>query len=168
VWQVVREFSPTATSQGECDNMGEHGCLTVTSLVISNQCYCCEALFATRLSAMQHVRNAFSTGHCRTDLKLIPTERTEIAGDISCKICGQWFGQDYEGYYAHVRRELVTIPLTILPKRSSGHIFSSTADGIDGATIGEDVGGRECRHQCHRKNNRGPTPQTARRQPILQ
>ena len=38
---------------------GGHGALTIASLAMTNQCFNCRAILAARMSATQHVRNAY-------------------------------------------------------------------------------------------------------------
>jgi hypothetical protein len=42
---------------------GDHGCLTVASLVVCNCCPNCSTSFSSRETAKQHLRKAFDTGY---------------------------------------------------------------------------------------------------------
>ena len=65
---------------------GEHGLFEETRAVICNACPWCASTFASKQSAVQHVRNAVIRNKCVCDLnffnsKLVPPT------DIECPIC---------------------------------------------------------------------------------
>ena len=66
---------------------GDHGALTITSLVLTNQCFNCRTILATRMSATQHVRNAYYFGFCRPGLAKFKCQLIPIENAICCPNC---------------------------------------------------------------------------------
>ena len=78
------------------------------------------------MSATQHVRNAYFTGHCRPGLAKFKCQLTPIEDDICCPICFLSCS-NLEEYYEHLKTEILFFPSIIKPSVPSA---SASADCV--------------------------------------
>jgi hypothetical protein len=84
---------------------GDHGCLTVAALIITNECCSCLARFASRAAAKQHLRNAFTSGKCFPGKANTNHELCLLNVPIICKLCNTEC-QSIEEYNMHIIAEM--------------------------------------------------------------
>ena len=83
---------------------GIHGSVHLAILVQTNQCPWCASALASRASAMQHVRGAFSSGTCKVDRGFLSTGVEEF-DSVQCPLCEETF-ESVQPYHWHVRSHL--------------------------------------------------------------
>ena len=84
---------------------GQHGALTLGSLVLSNACINCRSVFSCRQAAQLHFRNAVVRGYCIPNLGTTITTDIQSNTPITCKCCNAQL-QSYDEYCTHLVQEL--------------------------------------------------------------
>ena len=99
-------------------NDPNHGNIHLTSMVCTNVCPWCNSIFASKSSAIQHVRNSFFHQCCHTDRAYLPSTIVH-PGTITCPICSQEYREVHE-YHWHVCRDHIPPPTHIELEPSHG------------------------------------------------